>query len=142
MKQNTHTTLYDNNMFVKIPSIKENVSVVESFIENIGEKIKIEESIYGNVLVSVTEAVNNAIVHGNKEDKNKKVRLALKQNKKSVRFVVEDEGVGFDFDSLPDPTNPKNIEKVKGRGVFLIRSLSDKTTFKHGGRTVEMLFKL
>ena len=129
-------------MFVKIPSIKENVSVVESFIENVGEKIRIEESIYGNVLVSVTEAVNNAIVHGNKEDKNKKVRLALKQNKKSVRFIVEDEGMGFDHNTLPDPTNPKNIEKVKGRGIFLIKSLSDKTTFKQGGRVVEMLFKL
>ena len=129
-------------MFVKIPSIKENVSVVESFIENVGEKIRIEEAIYGNVLVSVTEAVNNAIVHGNKEDKNNKVRLALKQNKKSVRFIVEDEGMGFDHNTLPDPTNPKNIEKVKGRGIFLIKSLSDKTTFKQGGRVVEMLFKL
>ena len=129
-------------MFVKIPSIKENVSVVESFIENIGEKIKIQEAIYGNVLVSVTEAVNNAIVHGNKEDKNKKVRLGLKQNKKSVRFVVEDEGLGFDYNNLPDPTNPKNLEKVKGRGIFLIKSLSDKTTFKQGGRVVEILFKL
>ena len=129
-------------MFVKIPSIKENVSVVESFIENVGEKIRIEEAIYGNVLVSVTEAVNNAIVHGNKEDKNKKVRLALKQNKKSVRFIVEDEGMGFDHNNLPDPTNPKNLEKVKGRGIFLIKSLSDKTTFKQGGRVVEMLFKL
>ncbi len=129
-------------MFVKIPSIKENVSVVESFIENVGEKIRIEETIYGNVLVSVTEAVNNAIVHGNKEDKNKKVRLGLKQNKKSVRFIVEDEGMGFDHNTLPDPTNPKNLEKVKGRGIFLIKSLSDKTTFKQGGRVVEMLFKL
>ena len=129
-------------MFVKIPSIKENVSIVESFIENVGEKIRIEEAIYGNVLVSVTEAVNNAIVHGNKEDKNKKVRLGLKQNKKSVRFIVEDEGMGFDHNTLPDPTNPKNIEKVKGRGIFLIKSLSDKTTFKQGGRVVEMLFKL
>ena len=129
-------------MFVKIPSIKENVSVVESFIENIGEKIRIEEAIYGNVLVSVTEAVNNAIVHGNKEDKNKKVRLGLKQNKKSVRFIVEDEGMGFDHNNLPDPTNPKNLEKVKGRGIFLIKSLSDKTTFKQSGRIVEMLFKL
>ena len=129
-------------MFVKIPSIKENVSVVESFIENIGEKIRIEESVYGNVLVSVTEAVNNAIVHGNKENKNKQVRLGLKKNKKSVRFVVEDEGVGFDFNNLPDPTNPKNLEKIKGRGIFLIKSLSDKTTFKNGGRVVEMLFKL
>lgn len=129
-------------MFVKIPSIKENVSVVESFIENVGEKIRIEEAIYGNVLVSVTEAVNNAIVHGNKEDKNKKVKLGLKQNKKSVRFIVEDEGMGFDHNTLPDPTNPKNLEKVKGRGIFLIKSLSDKTTFKQGGRVVEMLFKL
>ena len=129
-------------MFVKIPSIKENVSVVESFIENVGEKIRIEEAIYGNVLVSVTEAVNNAIVHGNKENKNKKVRLGLKQNKKSVRFIVEDEGIGFDHNTLPDPTNPKNLEKVKGRGIFLIKSLSDKTTFKQGGRIVEMLFKL
>ena len=129
-------------MFVKIPSIKENVSVVESFIDNVGEKIKIQEAIYGNVLVSVTEAGNNAIVHGNKEDKNKKVRLGLKQNKKSVRFVVEDEGIGFDYNNLPDPTNPKNIDKVKGRGIFLIKSLSDKTTFKRGGRVVEMLFKL
>ena len=129
-------------MFVKIPSIKENVSVVESFIDNVGEKIKIQEAIYGNVLVSVTEAVNNAIVNGNKEDKNKKVRLGLKQNKKSVRFVVEDEGIGFDYNNLPDPTNPKNIDKVKGRGIFLIKSLSDKTTFKRGGRVVEMLFKL
>ena len=129
-------------MVVRIPSIKENVSVVESFIENVGEKIQIEESIYGNVLVSVTEAVNNAIVHGNKEDKNKKVKLELKKNKKSVRFVVEDEGVGFDHENLPDPTNPKNIDKVKGRGVFLIKSLSDKKKYKKGGRAVEMLFKL
>ena len=129
-------------MFVKIPSIKENVSVVESFIENVGEKIRIEEAIYGNVLVSVTEAVNNAIVHGNKEDKNNKVRLALKQNKKSVRFIVEDEGMGFDHNTLPDPTNPKNLEKVKGRGIFLIKSLSDKTTYKQGGRVVDMVFKL
>ena len=74
-------------MVVRIPSIKENVSVVESFIENVGEKIQIEESIYGNVLVSVTEAVNNAIVHGNKEDKNKKVKLELKKNKKSVNNI-------------------------------------------------------
>ena len=129
-------------MFVKIPSIKENVSVVESFIENVGEKIRIEEAIYGNVLVSVTEAVNNAIVHGNKEDKSKKVKLFLKKNKKSVRFIVEDEGVGFDYVNLPDPTSPKNLDKVKGRGIFLIKSLSDKTTFKNGGRMIEMLFKL
>lgn len=129
-------------MIVKIPSIRENVSIVESFIENAGEKVKITENVYGNVLVSVTEAVNNAIVHGNKEDKNKKVKIKLLKNKKSVRFVIEDEGVGFDFDSLPDPTSPENINKVKGRGIFLIKNLADKAKFKEGGRVVDMLFKL
>tara|TARA_B100001057_G_scaffold497947_1_gene603511 strand:- start:1279 stop:1668 length:390 start_codon:yes stop_codon:yes gene_type:complete len=129
-------------MIVKIPSIRENVSIVESFIENAGDKVKIKENIYGNVLVSVTEAVNNAIVHGNKEDKNKKVKIKLLKNKKSVRFVIEDEGVGFDFDSLPDPTSPENINKVKGRGIFLIKNLADKAKFKEGGRVVDMLFKL
>ena len=129
-------------MLVKIPSIKENVAVVESFIENAGDKIKINEAVYGNVLVSVTEAVNNAIVHGNKEDKDKKVKIKLKENKKSIRFVVEDEGRGFDHENLPDPTNPENIEKIKGRGIFLIKNLADKAKFKQGGRVVDMLFKL
>ena len=129
-------------MIVKIPSIKENVAVVESFIENAGEKIKIKESVYGNVLVSVTEAVNNAIVHGNKEDKEKKVKIKLKENKKSIRFVVEDEGGGFDHKNLPDPTSSENIDKIKGRGIFLIKNLADKAKFKDGGRVVDMLFKL
>ena len=129
-------------MIVKIPSIKENVAVVESFIENAGEKIKIKESVYGNVLVSVTEAVNNAIVHGNKEDKEKKVKIKLKENKKSIRFVVEDEGGGFDHKNLPDPTSPENIDKIKGRGIFLIKNLADKAKFKDGGMVVDMLFKL
>lgn len=129
-------------MRLEIPSLKENVSIVESFIENAGDKIRIKDSVYGNILVSVTEAVNNAIVHGNKEDKEKKVKISLKKNKKSVRFVVEDEGTGFNPKTLPDPTDPKNIEKIKGRGVFIIKSLSDKVTFKNNGRTIVMLFKL
>ena len=77
-----------------------------------------------------------------KEDKEKKVKISLKKNKKSVRFVVEDEGVGFNPKNLPDPTDPKNIEKIKGRGVFIIKSLSDRVTFKDNGRTIVMLFKL
>ena len=77
-----------------------------------------------------------------KEDKNKKVKIRLRKNKKSVRFVIEDEGGGFDFNNLPDPTSPENLEKVKGRGIFLIKNLSDKAKFKNGGRVVDMLFKL
>jgi serine/threonine-protein kinase RsbW len=73
-------------MIVKIPSIRENVSIVESFIENAGDKVKIKESVYGNVLVSVTEAVNNAIVHGNKEDKNKKSQNTTSKKQEKCTF--------------------------------------------------------
>ena len=62
----------------------------------------------------------------------------------SQRFVLDPNltDVGFDFNNLPDPTSPENLEKVKGRGIFLIKNLSDKTKFKNGGRVVDMLFKL
>ena len=83
-------------MRIKIPSLTENVSVVESFIDNLKDKISLSDNIYGNILISVTEAVNNAIVHGNKENKEKKVELYLKQNKKSISFIIKDEGLGFD----------------------------------------------
>ena len=88
-------------MRIKIPSLAENVSVVESFIDNLKDKISLSDNIYGNILISVTEAVNNAIVHGNKENKEKKVELYLKQNKKSISFIIKDEGVGFDESKNP-----------------------------------------
>ena len=96
-------------MRIKIPSLTENVSVVESFIDNLKDKISLSDNVYGNILISVTEAVNNAIVHGNKENKEKKVELYLKQNKKSISFIIKDEGLGFDESKIPDPTNPKNL---------------------------------
>ena len=97
-------------MKIKIPSITDNVSVVESFIDNLKDKISLSDNIYGNILISVTEAVNNAIVHGNKEDKAKKVELYLKQSKKSISFIIKDEGPGFDESKIPDPTSPKNLD--------------------------------
>jgi len=129
-------------MRIEIPSLTENVSVVESFIDNLKDKINLSDNIYGNILISVTEAVNNAIVHGNKKDKAKKVELYLKQNKKSISFVIKDQGCGFDESKIPDPTNPKNIEKIKGRGVFLIKNLADNVTFRKKGSEVELVFNL
>ena len=129
-------------MKIKIPSITDNVSVVESFIDNLKDKISLSDNIYGNILISVTEAVNNAIVHGNKEDKAKKVELYLKQSKKSISFVIKDEGPGFDESKIPDPTSPKNLDNVKGRGVFLIKNLTDNVKFRKKGSEVELVFNL
>lgn len=86
------------------------------------------EIIYGTV-VSVVEAVTNAIKHGNRQDPLKKAKVYWHKTKKSVSFTIHDEGDGFDPTAVPDPTKPENIEKTNGRGIFLMRSLMDKVKF-------------
>ena len=100
----------------------------------------LDDDIYGNIMVAVTESVNNAIRHGNKSDKKKNVHLTLSLNDNLIRFIVKDEGIGFDYHNLPDPTSPENIDKPSGRGIFLMRHLSDEVTFKNEGSEVELCF--
>ena len=49
--------------------------------------------------------------------------------RKPLRFTIQDEGTGFDYENVPDPTAPENIEKVGGRGIFLMKELSDEVSF-------------
>lgn len=114
--------------------------MIESFIDNAREKFHLDDDIYGNIMIAVTEAVNNAIKHGNKGDSSKNVQLTLALNDKLIKFKIEDEGHGFDYENLPDPTAPENIEKPGGRGIFLMKHLSDEVDFKEGGRVVELSF--
>jgi len=127
---------------IKIPSLKENIRIVESFIDNAKDSNKLNDDIYGNIMVAVTESVNNAIKHGNGENKEKNVWLSLSYEGKMIKFVIEDEGLGFDFKTLPDPTAPKNIDKPNGRGIFLMKHLSDEVSFKDEGKVVELCFYL
>lgn len=127
---------------IQIPSIPENIRIVESFIDNAKEKFHITDDIYGNIMVAVTESVNNAIKHGNNCDKSKSVNISLLIESKSIRFVVEDQGSGFDPESLPDPTLPENINKPDGRGIFLMKNLCDALVFSNEGRVVEMTFNM
>ena len=125
---------------VHFPSLDENIRIVESFIDNAKEKFKLDDDIYGNIMVAVTESVNNAIRHGNKSDKKKNVHLTLSLNDNLIRFIIKDEGIGFDYHNLPDPTAPENIDKPSGRGIFLMKHLSDEVTFKNEGSEVELCF--
>ena len=125
---------------VHFPSLDENIRIVESFIDNAKEKFKLDDDIYGNIMVAVTESVNNAIRHGNKNDKKKNVHLSLSLNDNLIRFIIKDEGIGFDYHNLPDPTAPENIDKPSGRGIFLMKHLSDEVTFKDEGSEVELCF--
>lgn len=134
------TAIENQNLTFK--SIAENIALVESLIDNVCEEFKINEDNYGNILVAVTEAVTNAIQHGNKYDPGKNVKVLVKTKDNQLRFVIQDEGSGFDFDNLPDPTDPENIEKPHGRGIFLMQHLADNVNFKENGRIVELNFKM
>ena len=128
---------------LKIQSDPKNISRIEPFVEEISQKCPIKPEVYGHILISVTEAVNNAIIHGNKCDHSKFVNIVLKQTDQgAIAFIISDEGSGFNFGSLPDPTLPENILKLGGRGVFLMRQLADKVDFSDDGRTVQIYFNL
>ena len=120
----------------------DNIQVIESFIDNAKEEFEINDDLYGNIMISVTECINNAIVHGNQSNPDKMVHLQLYMEPGLLRCSIEDEGMGFDFSNLPDPTEPENIEKIGGRGIFLMRHLSDEVKFEEGGRKTLLSFYL
>ncbi|WKZ59555.1 MAG: ATP-binding protein [Cyclobacteriaceae bacterium] len=129
-----------NTISIQVPSIIDNIRMIESFIDNAKERFHLDEDIYGNIMIAVTEAVNNAIKHGNAGNSSKNVYLSLFLNENLLKFTIKDEGPGFDYHNLPDPTSPENLEKPGGRGIFLMKHLSDEVEFKDGGKVVELSF--
>lgn len=130
------------NQKIRITSKAENIILVERMIEDVCDLFNITEDYYGNILVAITEAVNNAIYHGNKANPNKNIDIFFKSFPDRITFTVQDEGQGFNYNNLPDPTNPENIEKPNGRGVFLMRNLADRVSFEDNGSKVILDFKV
>jgi serine/threonine-protein kinase RsbW len=129
---------------INLSSVPESLSLVERLVDEVCKECNINEEFYGNILISITEAVNNAIQHGNKNDPSKKVTLACDADIEGGKlcFKVQDEGDGFDYSTVPDPTAPGNMEKLNGRGIFLMRNLADKVGYSMSGRVVELDFNL
>lgn len=118
-----------------------NLSVAEGLIDRVCESEGIEADAYGNVLIAVTEAVNNAIIHGSKLNKELIVEVKVEREKAVISFTITDTGDGFDFNNLEDPTDPKNIEKPNGRGIFLMKNLADSVEYFGKGNSVKLEFK-
>jgi serine/threonine-protein kinase RsbW len=119
-----------------------NVEKVSSLVSTLANKFRLAPDTYGNILISLTEAVNNAIIHGNRQDESKLVEVKTMTRDGRLSITVKDEGKGFDYNNLPDPTTPEKICDCGGRGVFLMRQLSDRCRFHDNGRMVEMEFKI
>lgn len=132
-----------SNLHLELSSKPENISLVEPFVKKVKTYYDIEEDLYFNILLVLTEAVNNSILHGNQSNPNKQVCIdcKIKSKSKVLYFTVTDEGIGFDHTSLPDPTTPERRMCPNGRGVFLMRELSDKINYSDNGRKVEIHFK-
>lgn len=127
---------------LNIPSEIEYLRLVEKAIDELSLELDLSDEIYGNVLVATMEATNNAIVHGNKTDPEKEVKINIEYGERAIKVLIEDQGEGFDHWGIPDPTAPENIEKINGRGIFLMERLSDEILYLNDGRIVELKFKL
>jgi serine/threonine-protein kinase RsbW len=118
---------------------------VEPFLQRVNKVVRLDDGTFYRLVVASTEAVNNAIMHGNKSDPRKRVWLTCFYVKnESLTLRVRDEGKGFNPDSLPNPLDEKNLMKTSGRGVFLMRELADKVSyhFSQRGATVEIVINL
>lgn len=124
-----------------IKSNPENLRLVEKFIDEISEELKLSDEVYGNILIATLEAANNAIIHGNKKQEDLDVEILMERNEEGISMTIKDLGKGFSPSDIPDPTAPENLEKSDGRGVFLMTRLSDTIEFFENGTMVKLSFK-
>ncbi len=127
---------------LQLPSKQESITLLENLIEEIADKHNVSEDTFANMMTCLSEAAINAIVHGNKLDPNKKVIVNADIEGRRIIWTVTDEGDGFDYNNLADPTAPENLENLTGRGVFIIKHLADQCIFNTKGNEVELHFKL
>jgi serine/threonine-protein kinase RsbW len=129
------------NSSIEIPSEKKSIKAIEPIILELKHKLKLRDDRFYNILIAVTEAVNNALIHGNKLNYDKKVFITVHSDNKYITVKVRDEGCGFDPELLADPRQPENLLKESGRGVFLIKELSDNYEYVFSGQGSELVMR-
>ena len=115
-------------------SKSENIEIAGKFVNTICEYEETGEKHFSRIIIAVTESVNNAIIHGNKTNPEKEVKLHYFLNNKELGFIVEDQGGGFNHENVRGPTQPGNIEKLNGMIVFVMKNLADEIGFSNEGR--------
>lgn len=123
----------------KILVIKSEISqlkMVENFLMEVFKEFKLSQKNFNNVFLCISEAVVNSIEHGNKNDKDKTVSIGVDCNENQIEVYIKDEGDGFNMEILEDPTDKLNIKKESGRGIHIIKSLSDKIEYNSKGNFI------
>lgn len=119
----------DNNFFLEIESNPNNLIIVEEFVNYFSKELNLDEEKLPGLLLAVTEAVTNAIIHANKCDETKKVTMNVLKNDHKLTITVKDAGKGFDPEKVPDPTAPENLLKDSGRGLYLMKIYMDELKY-------------
>ena len=127
---------------LQLPSKHESITQLEALIEAVADKHQVSEDTFANMMTCLNEAVINAIVHGNKLDPDKTVFVNVEADSKRMIWTITDEGEGFDYNNLPDPTAADRLEELTGRGVFILKHLADQCIFNAKGNEVELHFKI
>lgn len=117
---------------------------LEPFVDELQEWATFGEDDYNRIMLALSEAINNAILHGNQQDPNKTVKVNTKLADQGGILIVsvEDEGKGFDPDDIPDPLKEENLLNEGGRGVYLIKQYSDDIAFSKNGTKITITFQL
>ena len=129
-----------NKLEITIPSKVNNLHMVENFIESFTTTFNLSSKLLGKISLAVIEAFTNAIKYGNSGDATKMVTVVAEKIDNQLKVTLSDEGEGFDYSIIPDPTIPENIDKESKRGLFLMEKLSDELIFENNGATVIMIF--
>ena len=118
-----------NNFSLEIESNPNNLITVEEFVNYFSKELNLDESKLSGLLLAVTEAVTNAIIHANKCDETKKVQMNVTKDGNKLIITIKDEGKGFDPSKVPDPTEPENLLKDSGRGLYLMKIYTDELKY-------------
>jgi len=127
---------------IKIESSLEEMFRVEQFVEEISDEYLLYNNYFANIIMAVSEAAKNAIIHGNGEDRQKLVKLGAESTKEGLWIRVYDEGKGFDIEKYSHPENFENDLDQGKNGMILIHRLADEVRFQSNGRIIEMLFRI
>lgn len=127
---------------IEIESDPNNLITVEEFVNYFAKDLGVNDNKMNGLLLSVTEATTNAIIHGNKCDANKKVFINVFVEDDKIIIKVKDEGEGFNPENIPDPTEPQNLLKDSGRGVYLMRVYMDDLKYNATPEGMETILVL
>ncbi|MCX6171024.1 MAG: ATP-binding protein [Ignavibacteriales bacterium] len=139
---NNGENLPDNVYVKEVPSDPDLLPQLEEFIMGLAVRSHLSDDKLNSLALSFAEAASNSIVHGNKLDKNKKVKITVLVNDKSMIVTIKDEGKGFNIKTVPDPTLPENILKDSGRGIHIMRSFLDNLRYNFTPTGTETILEI